>query len=397
VGSCAEYELGSTNNLFVIKEIPVIDATGSRFHRWREGLWQPLSGFWHWWSGELQGLLPQAWRRRIRSQALVVRIEHPDDPQLVVLDAEEEAYRLPLATVPPPQLRQQLAQMAHDAGRTQLQLDAHSLLHKVLTLPAVTESRLESVLGFEMDRHTPFRADDVYYGYRISKRDAENQRIMVDLYLMPRTRLDALLQQLQNFGIAPTSVVPADSQTSFQSQTLNLLPKAQRSSVGQQRQRSLRNRILVTVVLLALLAGFPLYERSERVARLEAALEQPRSQAQRAQQVRAEIDALAEGRQFLGRKKAAQVPVLFILDELTRLLPDNTWLSRFELNGQTLRIQGESGSASSLIGLLEDSELLMTVDFTSPVTINPRSRRERFSIEAQLETAAANATAAEVP
>jgi general secretion pathway protein L len=39
----------------------------------------------------------------------------------------------------------------------------------------------------------------------------------------------------------------------------------------------------------------------------------------------------------------------------------------------------------------------MTVDFTSPVTINPRSRRERFSIEAQLETAAANATAAEVP
>jgi general secretion pathway protein L len=287
--------------------------------------------------------------------------------------------------------------MAHDAGRTQLQLDAHSLLHKVLTLPAVTESRLESVLGFEMDRHTPFRADDVYYGYRISKRDAENQRIMVDLYLMPRTRLDALLQQLQNFGIAPTSVVPADSQTSFQSQTLNLLPKAQRSSVGQQRQRSLRNRILVTVVLLALLAGFPLYERSERVARLEAALEQPRSQAQRAQQVRAEIDALAEGRQFLGRKKAAQVPVLFIIDELTRLLPDNTWLSRFELNGQTLRIQGESGSASSLIGLLEDSELLMTVDFTSPVTINPRSRRERFSIEAQLETAAANATAAGVP
>jgi general secretion pathway protein L len=220
---------------------------------------------------------------------------------------------------------------------------------------------------------------------------------MVDLYLMPRTRLDALLQQLQNFGIAPTSVVPADAQTSFQSQTLNLLPKAQRSSVGQQRQRSLRNRILVAVVLLALLAGFPLYERSERVARLEAALEQPRSQAQRAQQVRAEIDALAEGRQFLGRKKAAQVPVLFIIDELTRLLPDNTWLSRFELNGQTLRIQGESGSASSLIGLLEDSELLMTVDFTSPVTINPRSRRERFSIEARLETASANATAAGVP
>nr|WP_306421967.1 PilN domain-containing protein [Marinobacterium sedimentorum] len=281
-------------------------------------------------------------------------------------------------------------QMASDAGHTLLQLDTRSILHKVLTLPAVTESRLESVLGFEMDRHTPFSADEVYYGYRVARRDSANQRILVDLYLLPRSRLDRLLQQLQNFGILPTAVFPLDVVTpsALESQTLNLLPRQQRSSAGQQRQRSLRNRILVSVVLLALLAGFPLYERSERVARLEAALEQPRSQAQRAQQVRAEIDTLVDGRQFLGRKKAAQVPALLILDELTRLLPDNTWLSRFELNGQVLRIQGESGSASSLIGLLEGSELFMTVDFTSPVTINPRSRRERFSIEARLETGA---------
>jgi general secretion pathway protein L len=369
----------------------VIETTGSRFQRWQEGLLQPLSGFWYWWSAELRGLLPASWRRHFSVTALVLRILQPDNPQLVVLDNDEEVYRVPLDAAPAPQLRQQLMQMASDAGHTLLQLDTRSILHKVLTLPAVTESRLESVLGFEMDRHTPFSADEVYYGYRVARRDSANQRILVDLYLLPRSRLDRLLQQLQNFGIVPTAVFPLDvvTPTALESQTLNLLPRQQRSSAGQQRQRSLRNRILVSVVLLALLAGYPLYERSQRVARLEAALEQPRSQAQRAQQVRAEIDTLVDGRQFLGRKKAAQVPALLILDELTRLLPDNTWLSRFELNGQVLRIQGESGSASSLIGLLEGSELFMTVDFTSPVTINPRSRRERFSIEAQLETGAA--------
>lgn len=369
----------------------MIETTGSRLQRWREGLFQLLSGFWYWWSAELRGLLPASWRRRFSVMALVLRIEQPEDPQLVVLDHDEEAYRVALDSVPAPQLRQQLMQMARDAGHTLLQLDARSVLHKMLTLPAVTESRLESVLGFEMDRHTPFRADEVYYGYRVARRDSANQRILVDLYLLPRSRLDRLLQQLQNFGIVPTAVFPIDviTPSAFESQTLNLLPRQQRSSAGQQRQRSLRNRILLSAVLLALLAGFPLYERSQRVASLEAALEQPRSQAQRAQQVRAEIDTLVDGRQFLGRRKAAQVPALIILDELTRQLPDNTWLSRFELNGQVLRIQGESGSASSLIGLLEGSELLMTVDFTSPVTINPRSRRERFSIEARLETGAA--------
>ncbi len=376
----------------------MINATRTGTRRWREGLLQPLSRFWYWWSGELRGLLPAAWRRRMRVAALVLRIEQPDNPQLVVLEDDKEAYRLPLAAVPPPQLREQLMQMARDAGHTLLQLDARSLLHKVLTLPAATESRLDSVLGFEMDRHTPFCADDVYFGYRVARRDAANQRILVDLYLMPRQRLDSLLQQLQPFGIAPTAVFPVDAQltSGLERQTLNLLPREQRSSAGQERQRSLRNRVLVAAVLLALLAGFPLYERSQRVARLEAALEQPRAQAQRAQQVRADIEALVEGRQFLGRKKAAQAPVLFILDELTRLLPDNTWLSRFELNGQVLRIQGESGSASSLIGLLEASDLLMAVDFTSPVTINPRSRRERFSIEARLESGPADVSASQV-
>ncbi|UTW12184.1 PilN domain-containing protein [Marinobacterium rhizophilum] len=346
----------------------------------------------------MRGLMPAAWRRRISAAALVLRIEQPDNPQLVVLEDEEVAYRLPLATVPPPQLREQLMQMARDAGHTLLQLDARHLLHKVLSLPAATESRLDSVLGFEMDRHTPFSADDVYFGYRVARRDAANQRILVDLYLMPRQRLDTLLQQLQPFGIAPTAVFPLEAQAAsgHERQTLNLLPREQRSSAGHERQRSLRNRLLVAAVLLALLAGFPLYERSQQVARLEAALEQPRAQAQRAQQVRADIDALVEGRQFLGRKKAAQTPALFILDELTRLLPDNTWLSRLELNDPVLRIQGESGSASSLIGLLEASDLLMAVDFTSPVTINPRSRRERFSIEARLESGPTDASASEV-
>nr|WP_067294610.1 PilN domain-containing protein [Marinobacterium profundum] len=366
----------------------MIETTGSRFQRWREGLFAPLSGFWYWWSAELCGLLPASWRQRFSMTALVLRIEQLENPQLVVLDNDEEAYRVPLDAAPAPQLRQQLQQMARDTGHTLLQLDGRSVLHKVLTLPGVTESRLESVLGFEMDRHTPFRADEVYYGYRVARRDSVNQRILVDLYLLPRSRLDKVLRQLQSFGIAPTAVFPLDAVTpsALERQTLNLLPKPQRSSVGQQRQRSLRNRILLAVVLLALLAGFPLYERSERVARLEAELELPRSEAQRAQQVRTEIDVLVNGRQFLGRKKAAQVPALVILDELTRLLPDNTWLSRFELNGKTLRIQGESGSASSLIGLLETSDQFMAVDFNSPVTINPRSRRERFSIEAQLET-----------
>ncbi|MFC6669226.1 PilN domain-containing protein [Marinobacterium aestuariivivens] len=363
----------------------MIDATGSRIRRWQQELGDPLARFWRWWSGELYGLLPTGWRRRFSGQALVVRVEPQEEVELVVLDDTEEIYRLPLNVAPPPALIQQLRQMASQAGRTVLQLEPGAVLHKSIALPAVTEPRLASVLGFEMDRHTPFKAEDVYFGYRVTRREPAAQRILVDLYLLPRKRLDTLLQRLKTFGIVPTAVLPVEARTSAERHRLNLLPPELRSGNTQGRQRSMRNRLIIVALLLVMLVGFPLYQRSQRVEALEAALDQPRAEAQRAQQIRAEIEALVDGRQYLGRRKAEQLPVLFVLDELTQLLPDNTWLSRFELNGQSLRIQGESGSASSLIGILEESEMLMSVDFTSPVTINPRSRRERFSIEARLE------------
>ncbi|GGO80140.1 hypothetical protein GCM10011348_16180 [Marinobacterium nitratireducens] len=363
----------------------MIEATESRFSRWRREVSQPLSGFWQWWSGELVGLLPAEWRRRLRGQALVARVEPGQESLLVVTDGSEELYRMPLSVAPPPQLVQQLQQLSAQAGRTVLQVDPRKLLHKRLPLPAVTESRLESVLGFEMDRHTPFKAEDVYFGYRVDRRDVPGQRILVDLYLMPRKRLDDLLKQVRAFGLVPTAVLPAEARTSAEQKTLNLLPRAMRQGQGRERQRSMRNKVIVGGLLLAMLVAFPLYKRAERVEALEAALAEPRAAAEQAQRVRAEIEALVDGRQYLSRLKAEQLPVIFVLDELTRLLPDNTWLNRFELDGQNLRVQGESGSASSLIALLEDSPMFMSVDFTSPVTINPRSRRERFSIEARLE------------
>lgn len=373
----------------------MIDAMDSRLRRWLDEPRQRLTGFWQWWGGELYGLLPPEWRRRLRGQALQLRIEQLEEAQLVVLEGSEEAYRLPLAVAPPPALIEQLKQMATQAGRTLLQLDTRSVLHKSIALPAVTEPRLESVLGFEMDRHTPFKADDVYFGYRVAKREPATQRILVDLYVMPRKRLDTLLQQLQLFGVMPGVVLPVEARSSIEQCSLNLLPLNLRSGSDLGRQRSVRNRLVIGILLLVMLVGFPLYQRSQRVEALEAALAQPRAEAQRAQQVRAEIEALVEGRQYLGRRKAEQLPVLFVLDELTQLLPDNTWLNRFELDGRSLRIQGESGSASSLIGILEASPILMSVDFTSPVTINPRSRRERFSIEARLETGAADSSVPE--
>ncbi len=75
-----------------------------------------------------------------------------------------------------------------------------------------------------------------------------------------------------------------------------------------------------------------------------------------------------------------------LLNELTRILPDDTWLSMLEVSGSKLRVQGESGSASSLIGLIEESDLFHDPGFASPITRNRRTGLDRFVLEAEIET-----------
>ena len=76
--------------------------------------------------------------------------------------------------------------------------------------------------------------------------------------------------------------------------------------------------------------------------------------------------------------------LLEIMDELTRILPDDTWITRLDMKGSELQIQGQSSSAAAVIPLIESSSILQNPSFRSPVTQAPRSEDERFHLSAEI-------------
>ena len=54
-------------------------------------------------------------------------------------------------------------------------------LRKEITLPLAAEGDLDTLLGYEMDRETPFAKDEVYWGYRMRRRDVAHGRLEIDL------------------------------------------------------------------------------------------------------------------------------------------------------------------------------------------------------------------------
>jgi general secretion pathway protein L len=73
-----------------------------------------------------------------------------------------------------------------------------------------------------------------------------------------------------------------------------------------------------------------------------------------------------------------------LLAEVTRVLPDHTWLTELSWQDGDLRLVGYSQQPTSLIALLEDSELFGGARFGAPVTTDPRVGLERFNIEVGL-------------
>src|SRR5207237_10286208 len=58
-------------------------------------------------------------------------------------------------------------------------------------------------LAFEMERETPFRADEIFWNHSVAERDRQRGQLSVRLLLIPRENLSALLGALSHAGILP--------------------------------------------------------------------------------------------------------------------------------------------------------------------------------------------------
>ena len=90
---------------------------------------------------------------------------------------------------------------------------------------------------------------------------------------------------------------------------------------------------------LAALLLLPLQQREYAAERLQQELAQPRALAERAALVQQQLQQLEAGRDYLGQQQVRASAMLELLEELTRLLPDHTWLTRFEVSQERVRLE----------------------------------------------------------
>src|SRR5690606_22651989 len=172
-----------------------------------------------------------------------------------------------------------------------------------LNLPAAAEENLRQVLAFEMDRQTPFKADQVYFDSRVLGHDANGRTARVELVLIPRGQLD------EELGVLPGGATELDGVDTWRDErgaarrNINLLPPERRA-----RRRSLRlplNLGLAAVAIILLVANMnqSLANRAAAVELMREEVKQAGDEARKVSELRQTLADSIAGANFLTERK----------------------------------------------------------------------------------------------
>jgi type IV pilus assembly protein PilN len=175
---------------------------------------------------------------------------------------------------------------------------------------------------------------------------------------------------------------------------INLLPREERIRRAPLNTNLILAGVGVVVVLLAMAYGW--YWLNGEVGRLQAAIRQAQAEAKRLEGVAKQVDTfraekkrLEEMIKVIDTLVAAQGSPVQVLDEVSKALPNEVWLTSFNRSGKKLELSGIAFSnfnvANLMTNLSHAPNLLKNVDLVvSEKTTIENQSVEKFTITAEI-------------
>jgi general secretion pathway protein L len=336
---------------------------------------QPIFAFLDWWGAELRSLIPPTLRRAFgfSKNQLCIRLDGRSVDAF--LDSGEGPDPVAATEVAPEDWGHLGANFAHAlqglgarAVETTLIISASQVVRRRLRLPPTPDRDLPGLLSFEIERHTPFKPEEAYFSYRRDATHGDSMDITIDV--APRRIVDPLVAALSQMGFAPTRVALGDEARHV-------------TGLGVPVARS-GSRLVTAALVLLLVAAV-----ASPLLRLESIADDLSKDLQDARQIAGvgakdeDAHALAT-RRFLDEERMRHPSPLAVLNELSALLPDGTWLVQYGQADRAVILEGQTESSADLIPLLESSKRFHAIEYDAPVTLEGRDGRERFTFSLRI-------------
>lgn len=356
-------------------------------------LLMPLDRFWLWWTQELSTFAGRFSKTRtgheMESGRNALLFDLSEDGASVSEQNGDEFQsigRLNIANHDPKLMEQffsDLAAIITNEMQVIIRLPKKYCLCKRLKLPKVDKADIRAVLQNQIDRLTPYKADQVYFDYRIiEEKNTQDQRL-IDLYILPRNKCAGLIDILKDQNISVDSLLYESDMGA--GQNINFLSPLDYQSKKRGRLSDHRRKIGVLAALVATVYLLPLGYNHYRIGVLTDEIAAIASKAKASAKVKNSYEKLKREALFLVNKKKERPLTVQLINEVSQLLKDDTWLDQLTLKSDTLQLFGYSSSASKVLNVLEQSILFQDAHFMAAVVHQKKFDAERFHIAVKLD------------
>ncbi len=268
-------------------------------------------------------------------------------------------------------------------SRVELVLKPDQFLFRPLELPSRATEFLNGIVRAQIDRLTPWDAPTAAFGWSRPV-ELSPDRMIVTIAATSLSFVRPFLDLVTKLGAHSVVVLTAPPSAD---------PAEPLIKVWDQRARGALEiaRIRKVLVMILTACGIVAAATVATAAIVEASLETYQEEvAQRLARFRTATgrdtdDSLPSLKRALERRKYESPSAVMVLDALSEILPDHTYVTELRIEANKVRLIGVTRDAASLIELIEKSGRFTRASFFGPTTRSSSEAGERFNIEAIIQ------------
>ena len=257
-------------------------------------------------------------------------------------------------------------------------------LFRPLELPDRAAEFMSGIVRSQIDRITPWNAADSAFGWSEPVK-ADTERIVVTVAATTFASIKPYVQAITDIGVRSIAVFTFLPEAASDAQPIKVWEQKSQSAGDIGRTRRALVIILATIGIAAgiafatdIVVGTFLTAQQGELARQISGIRSEFSVGR---------GSITTAQHALEQRKHEVPSSVLVLEALSKILPDQTYVTELRLEGNKLRLIGITRDAPSLIGLIERSGRFTRASFFAPTTRSPSNTGDRFHIEAIINTA----------
>ena len=344
-----------------------------------------VAGIWKALTAPVIALVEEAALRRssVERPALDLRV-HAGGVEAVRVDGSRQEVLLAVAGRPQQALREIAPRLQPGMGPgVTLSLAADQSISQRLVLPQQPDDVLRAIVRNKVEGLAPWPLALCLWGMRSESIPGDPQHTAVTVAVVSRALLDDLSATIRQAGaeVKALSVgLPDGGQVDIELGSGDV-----RREARDQAMRRARLAAAAAAVLLGL-GLFSIYRTNSAASQMEEDTASLLSSLRPNGAFAGETPLIAAANR-LQQERRDRLSAVNVLNELSKLLPDQVHLVSLELDGDQLTIEGQGSGVPGLIQILEASPDFQGVNFAAATELDQNSNSDAFSLIATLEKA----------